>query len=891
MNADSLFSSARDLKESGRDALGAVKSAERAAEAYLSSDLPQLLVALKCHAQICAWTKLTPYASHGLRSALVIDSVLTSTELNMSDTDASFIRRNAAALLIEHAERDRAAPHALAAMEHARRTGDTEAIDQALEMLSFLYKETGDYAKALELSSEFVESTKLRLSGGNLMGIEGNERLSDGYTIMAECFQFLGDFRQAINHGRSALAHERKARNSPMRINGVTVNLANACLYYGYLSGTPEVLDSCIVFSDEAIRVLEVNGIQRPDLRCRAAMWKVLALQIQGHYEEARLACRACPRDWLAQDVTGSEINWDSPEAPTMEELDGWSCAVDNFFMEAGDSSMVGQSIRMHEHLLQGFHHLRHDIDPGSMSRDMVSALKHNSRYLHFLWRSGRYDWNELAGLFELRRADQLRTWLASLANDGPPGAARSGYFELLGKRDLLLRSPQDERVGKELAMVSAALDSVRRVSGIGPAGDLIGLRHTLPHALAAIDDSTLIMNYAWSDDENGKRLFILSLSRDERQFERRENTSWLEDALHGFSRAAVRSGTGSIDSLAKLLGDSLLPSSFDPYRHKNIIVIPDGPLTQVPFELLSAVRGSTREALIDLAQVRYEHGLGFLSLGNTRPGTTGLLACAPAFDGAENGTVLPLSVGASSGLLRNGLAPLTANKAEAEELVVRHGAHGLIGPMASEANVRLEMDGYSVIHFASHAVCSDSIPELSGILLAGAKAVLKDTVSSNRGSAYSTSADNILHAHEIPALKLTADMVVLSACVTGVGQERLGEGPLSLARSFRLAGVPNVISSLWKVDDLATKEIMVKFYEFLAEGMGKADALAEAKRWYRRTYPNEPPSKWAAFILIGDNEPVHLKKRSPVKPWMVGGAIAAAAAVVLARRRRRMSA
>jgi len=141
--------------------------------------------------------------------------------------------------------------------------------------------------------------------------------------------------------------------------------------------------------------------------------------------------------------------------------------------------------------------------------------------------------------------------------------------------------------------------------------------------------------------------------------------------------------------------------------------------------------------------------------------------------------------------------------------------------------------------------------------------------------------------------MDLPADLVVLSACETAVGKNRLGEGAMSLARAFKYAGAKSIVSSLWKVDDLATKEIMVKFYEHLAEGMGKADALAEAKRWYRRTYPNEPPSKWAAFILIGDNEPVRLKKRSPVRPWMwvTGGLVLLLAGTVVWRRSRRLAA
>lgn len=184
------------------------------------------------------------------------------------------------------------------------------------------------------------------------------------------------------------------------------------------------------------------------------------------------------------------------------------------------------------------------------------------------------------------------------------------------------------------------------------------------------------------------------------------------------------------------------------------------------------------------------------------------------------------------------------------------------------------------VLHFATHAFCDPDYPERSAIVLSSAALA----PSAERGT---TNAGALIHEYEIQSMPIRAEMVVLSACETGIGKELAGEGTLSLARAFRVAGVSNIVSSLWKVDDLATKEIMVKFYEKLAEGMGKADALAEAKRWYRKTYPNEPPSKWAAFILIGDNEPVHLKKRRPVQPWLIGGGLAAVIAALVARRRR----
>ncbi|MEZ4791634.1 MAG: CHAT domain-containing protein [Flavobacteriales bacterium] len=235
----------------------------------------------------------------------------------------------------------------------------------------------------------------------------------------------------------------------------------------------------------------------------------------------------------------------------------------------------------------------------------------------------------------------------------------------------------------------------------------------------------------------------------------------------------------------------------------------------------------------------------------------------------------------------RSASGPLLHNDDEILAIADMVATSAFTGVAADERAFKSVLEHQGVLHLAMHAYSSGET-ERSGLVFRTPNHPTEEV----RSGEFPGAEDGVFHSYELLTRKLNTGLLILSACETGYGEIESGEGVRSIARSFMLAGARNTISSLWKVDDLATKEIMVKFYEFLAEGMGKADALAEAKRWYRRTYPNEPPSKWAAFILIGDNEPVHLKKRSPVKPWMVGGAIAAAAAaVVLARRRRRMAA
>ena len=114
---------------------------------------------------------------------------------------------------------------------------------------------------------------------------------------------------------------------------------------------------------------------------------------------------------------------------------------------------------------------------------------------------------------------------------------------------------------------------------------------------------------------------------------------------------------------------------------------------------------------------------------------------------------------------------------------------------------------------------------------------------------------DGILTAKEISGMDLrSTDMVVLSACQTGLG-EITDEGVFGLQRGFKKAGVHTIIMSLWSVDDNATKLIMTEFYSNLIKGMTKREAFLKAQRTLKTTAGFENPRFWAAFIMLDGNE------------------------------------
>jgi CHAT domain-containing protein len=113
---------------------------------------------------------------------------------------------------------------------------------------------------------------------------------------------------------------------------------------------------------------------------------------------------------------------------------------------------------------------------------------------------------------------------------------------------------------------------------------------------------------------------------------------------------------------------------------------------------------------------------------------------------------------------------------------------------------------------------------------------------------------DGLWQAREIRRTRLNADLIVLSACETGVGRLQGEEGVMNLARAFLSSGARSVVASLWSVEDRSTATIMESFYEHLAAGLSVSEALRQAQLDFIKDYgPMAKPSLWAGFEVIGD--------------------------------------
>jgi CHAT domain-containing protein len=204
-------------------------------------------------------------------------------------------------------------------------------------------------------------------------------------------------------------------------------------------------------------------------------------------------------------------------------------------------------------------------------------------------------------------------------------------------------------------------------------------------------------------------------------------------------------------------------------------------------------------------------------------------------------------------------LRPLPAARHEVDRIVALFPgrAEAFVGPRATEERVKGLPSQVRYIHFATHALLDDHSPMDSALILA------------TPGDAQAMPENGLLQAWEVlEQLRLNTDLVVLSACDSGLGRELRGEGLLGLTRAFQHAGARNVLATLWRVGDQPTAALMVRFYRHLKEGAAKDEALRAAQLELiggpvpvtdrsGRTVNRDLslPHHWAAFQLHGDGQ------------------------------------
>jgi CHAT domain-containing protein len=280
----------------------------------------------------------------------------------------------------------------------------------------------------------------------------------------------------------------------------------------------------------------------------------------------------------------------------------------------------------------------------------------------------------------------------------------------------------------------------------------------------------------------------------------------------------------GALDEILAPLRDLLIRPLKLRAEVRRLLVLPDGHLYQVPLRALTpdyettyVPSGTTMHRLRARAGGR---GEGVLALGD------------PEYD--YEGLPGPFLASRSEKL-----SPLPETREEVEAI----GTQTLLGREASKTGLRQALEAHGrwrAVHLACHGVVDPLHPMRSALAITPAG-----------------DDDGFLTALEVLHMRIEADLAVLSACDSGRGKLYHGEGLVGLTRAFMLAGSPQLLVSLWKVDDAATRALMVEFYELWnprdgSEGLRASEALQQAQAHVRAQEGWEHPYYWAAWVLWG---------------------------------------
>jgi CHAT domain-containing protein len=388
------------------------------------------------------------------------------------------------------------------------------------------------------------------------------------------------------------------------------------------------------------------------------------------------------------------------------------------------------------------------------------------------------------------------------------------------------------------------------------------------------LDEQTVLLefslgereSYLWVVEKNEVTHYVLPARKIiegrvehlRRALEEREKSS--TESIEAYQRRL--SGLEEIfNREAALLSCELLGQVSEKIDGKRLIVVPDGKLHYLPLTALPSPNST--EPLMARHEIVYEPSATLLSLlgkipPKAEPQKDLLIFADPVFndsdprltaktDGeAPTTNIFDLNLRDFRLTDGNGKIPrLFASQDEALSIQNILGQAKTVIAAGFEASrervLNSDIADYRILHFATHGLVDVERPEVSGIVL----------------SQYDENAkkrEGFLRLQDIYALDLSADLVVLSACRSGVGKEVKGEGLLSLNNAFLHAGAKSVISSAWKVDDYATAELMKFFYQELSERqIAPSEALRRAQLRMRENPQFSSPFYWAAFTVQGE--------------------------------------
>lgn len=339
-------------------------------------------------------------------------------------------------------------------------------------------------------------------------------------------------------------------------------------------------------------------------------------------------------------------------------------------------------------------------------------------------------------------------------------------------------------------------------------------------------------------------------------------STPGIEKQIEQWKASILTKNIQEYKTIGHHLHNMLLAPVKEQLSGDELIVIPDGPLWHLNFDLLLTNQIASNDPknfpyLLRQYAISYANSANILFTEYSKNSNTELLKECLAFSFSSeekdsDNQAIALEV------LRNTNDDLPGTREEILAISEILNGKYYYGSKAIETNFKQQVNRYNILHLALHGEVDNQHPENSKLYFTKSKDTLED---------------NVLYSHELFALNIPAELAVLSACNTGSGKIAAGEGIMSLGNAFQYAGTKSLLLSSWEVYDQTTPELMRHFYSNLKEGMNKPKALQKAKLEVLNAseITLSHPFYWGSFYLIGNPDPISFDT-SYTSYWILGG-------------------
>jgi len=720
-----------------------------------------------------------------------------------------------------------------------RALGERSGEAVTLNNIGLAYRSQGEMQKGLE---KFNEALSLRQAVGDRRG----EALT--FNNIGTVYRLQGETQKALEKFEKALTIFQALGDRQGKASALT----NIGIVYRLLGETEKALDKY----NEALPLW--RAVDDHNNEAAALLEIALAEQTRGNLTQAR--------QYNEQAIGLIES---LRTGTTSQELRASYLASQQDFYQ----SYIDILMQMH----------RRDPDAAFDAAAFAASERARARSLLELLAESRADIRQGVDSALLERERSLRQRI---------NAKAAAQVSLLSRRHT---PKQADAIAKEIASITTEYEELRaQIRARSPR--YAALTQPQPLNLAEIqqqtlDTDTLLLEYSLGD--NASYLFVVSQTsiasyqlpkRDEIDAATRRVREMLtapqprpgETAAE--RQARIKESRANYWPQATVLSQMLLGPAASQLGAKRLLIVADGALRYLPFGALPSpvmekdrdkenggqgVRGTgkIRNPLIiehEIVHLPSASALAVLrrELSGRQPAAKAVAVLADPVFSADDTRVRPGAKAqadkeAPSDLTRairdvgGELRRLLMTRDEAETILSvtpRNGGFAALDFRANRATATSdELSNYRIVHFTTHSLLNSEHPELSGLVL---------SLVDEQGKPQ----DGFLRMHEIFNLRLPAELVVLSACQTGLGKELKGEGLVGLTRGFMYAGAARVVASLWEVNDVATAELMKWFYRrMLQDGMRPAAALRAAQIEMWKSPQWQSPFYWGGFILQGE--------------------------------------